>query len=235
MTASLELTDLAVAPSGTSNPITPRVSVQASTGDVIAVVGRNGVGKTLITRAVAGTITPDERYNLLGNVQPNNMVVGYCPQDDGLIPWLTVSGNLNVPQRVRQGWTHAKDTTQDVWKAGAFKRLDIDRLVGTSVPSLSGGEKRRVALARSLIGSPNIVIWDEPGRSLDRSYSRAAYQLLYDYVKDSNALGWVVSHDFSLAAEFADLAVVISGSDVSLLRRSASRWSSRRLASLVLS
>jgi ATPase subunit of ABC transporter with duplicated ATPase domains len=132
------------------------VTVGVSEGDRIGVVGRNGDGKTSLLRLLSGRLAPDAgRVTVRGGVR-----IGVLEQDDVLDPSLTV-GAAVVGDRPEHEW--AGDARVRDVLAGLVADLPWDAAVGT----LSGGERRRVALAALLAGEHDVLVLDEPTNHLD--------------------------------------------------------------------
>ncbi len=136
--------------------ILDRVSLGVSSGDRVGVVGRNGDGKSTLVRLIAGVETPDSgRVTHTGGVR-----VGFLAQEDVLDPVRSIRSAV-VGQR-----------SDHEWSADSFVRSAVAALVGdlpfdAPVGALSGGERRRVALAGLLVDAPDLVILDEPTNHLD--------------------------------------------------------------------
>ena len=142
--------------------------VDARLGDgITAIMGPSGSGKTSLLEAVAG-LRPRTRGRIVVNgttllatadgvrLRPEHRRVGYVPQDAGLFPHLTALGN------VRFGARGATDRVR-----AAIETLELTPLLASHPATLSGGEKQRVALARSLASDPRLLLLDEPLAALD--------------------------------------------------------------------
>lgn len=153
--------------------VVERVSLTVIAGEIIALLGPSGSGKTTLLRLIAGLETPDEGEIWLGGervatakrsvVPPHLRAVGFVFQDLALWPHLTVEGNLDfvlastrLPKRERK--ERISETLRMV-RAEAFARR--------YPAQLSGGEQQRVAIARALVGSPHLLLLDEPMAHLD--------------------------------------------------------------------
>ncbi|MBL8172488.1 MAG: ABC transporter ATP-binding protein [Blastocatellales bacterium] len=149
------------------------VSLTVAAGEIIALLGASGCGKTTTLRLIAGLETPDAGEIRLGGervaaaqqniVPPHQRGIGFVFQDLALWPHLTVEGNLDfvlasghMPKRERKA--RITETLRMV-RAEAF--------IHRSPAQLSGGEQQRVALARALVGHPRLLLLDEPMAHLD--------------------------------------------------------------------
>ena len=175
-----------------------RVSIEVRRHEVVSLIGPNGAGKTTAARALLGLIKPDA-----GAVRhAPGLVVGYVPQriaPEALLP-LTVRRFLAMAGR--QARTDAAATLDEVGAAAV-----IDRQLG----SLSGGEFRRVLLARALLRAPDLLVLDEPVQQVDFA-GRLAMHRLIGRLRDRRGCGvLVISHDLHLVLGATDRVVCING------------------------
>ncbi len=143
-------------------PVLRGVSLKVEPGETVALLGRNGVGKTSTLRAILGLLkrtggTAHYNGTNLDDVQPHRLAalgIGYVPQGRGMFPLLTVKENLTL------GLSGAPDpaTMADIFRR--FPRLEerLSQAAGT----LSGGEQQMLALARCLVMKPSLIMLDEP-------------------------------------------------------------------------
>lgn len=143
------------------------VSLQVGEGEVVALLGANGVGKTTTLRSVLG-LTPARAGRIVFDgeditAQPTHLIarrgVGWVPDDRRIFPTLTVERNLSIAvKRTRfRRWT--LDELFAVFSA-------LEHLLPRECENLSGGEMQMVAIARALLGSPGLVLMDEPSQGL---------------------------------------------------------------------
>lgn len=182
-----------------------RVSLHVDTGEVVAVLGPSGVGKSTLLRVVAGLLAPDS-----GSVHidgrdvtrepAHRRNVGLVFQDEQLFPHLDVAANVGFGLRMR------RDRRDDI-RARVDELLDLVGLPGFGdrrVDRLSGGEAKRVALARSLAPRPAVLLLDEPLTGLDRDlHDRLAVELS-GVLRATGTTVLLVTHDVDEAATIAD-------------------------------
>ena len=143
------------------------VSLEVRAGEAVALLGPNGAGKTTTLRAILG-LTPSRRGSLHFDgdeitAWPTHRIanagIGWVPDDRRVFPTLSVARNLAIARkRTRfRGWSLAE--MFEIFTA-------LEYLLGRSAENLSGGELQMVAIARSLLGSPGLVLFDEPGQGL---------------------------------------------------------------------
>lgn len=192
------------------------VSCEVRRAQLVAVVGPNGSGKTTLLRALLGLV-PVERGVVLVDGRP----VGQWPrrllartvgvvaqQEEALLP-------LRVADAVMMGrYAHldALSTPGERDRAAvrsALERCDITDLADRPVDSLSGGEWKRVRVARALAQEPQALVLDEPTASLDIRHEMELFELVRELV-DSGLAGLVITHHLNLAARFAHRIVLLS-------------------------
>ncbi len=164
-------------------------TVRAGRGECVGVAGRNGCGKSTllsvlagISRPVSGSVTCFGR-NLLAGRKAFAELVGYVPQTNPLLEDLSVWDNL----RLLSGRNIPKDDR-------FLKALELTDLLGTKVSALSGGMKRRAAIACSLAVSPPVLVMDEPTSALDLYHKSVIYDTLDSY-RRSGGIIIMATHD----------------------------------------
>ena len=175
-----------------------RVSIEVRRREVLSLIGPNGAGKTTAVRALLGLIKPDS-----GSVRhAPGLVVGYVPQriaPEELLP-LTVRRFLAMARR--GGRAEAEATLDEVGAAAVMER---------QLSSLSGGEYRRVLLARALLRNSDLLVLDEPVQQVDFAGQLAMHQLIAR-LRDRRGCGiLVISHDLHLVLGATDRVVCING------------------------
>jgi putative ABC transport system ATP-binding protein len=194
----------------------PKLSLQE--GERVFVEGPSGSGKTTLLNLLAGVVTPTEgSISVLGTdlgslAGPQRDTfradhVGFVFQMFNLIPYLSLVENVVLPLRFsarRQGM--ARDNGGDAHSEARrlLEQLDLDggALAKRAVTRLSVGQQQRVAVARALIGRPEIVICDEPTSALDADARQSFLNLLSKEVEAAGATLVYVSHDRSLEGFF---------------------------------
>jgi len=190
----------------------PELRLEAGTRTFLH--GPSGSGKTTLLGILAGVLRADEgAVRVLGE----DLVamsgarrdafrarhVGYVFQMFNLIPYLSVLENIVLPVRMH---SERRRRMKEASPAAEARRLaaalDIDHALGQSVGALSVGQQQRVAACRALIGSPEIIIADEPTSSLDHDRRDAFLALLLEACEGAGSTLVFVSHDPTLAPHF---------------------------------
>lgn len=174
-------------------------------GEILAIVGPSGGGKTTLLRTLAGLETVDSGEFLL-NGQPFNpaneqeQVVGVVFQDFQLFPHLTVRENITMAPRL------VLKETKEVYNQEAerlTKLLGLSDLLESYPYQLSGGQKQRVAIARAMAMNPKVIAYDEPTSALDPELRQQVERLILELKKDG-VTQIVVTHDLTFAQNIAD-------------------------------
>lgn len=200
------------------NPILHEVDLEVRAGEVLALVGPNGAGKSTLLALLAGDLDATA-----GGAHVDGRAVGDWPPRDlamrrAVLPQqVTVSFPFTVTEVVRMGrapWsrTEAGDRDDEVI-AAALRRTDTAHLARRAYPSLSGGERARVALARVLAQEAQLLLLDEPTAALDVHHQ----ELVLEVARARAAAGdgvVAVLHDLGLAAAHADRVAVLSAGRV---------------------
>jgi len=196
-----------------------QLDVDAAWSERVAVLfGPSGAGKTTLLEAivglrpemrgrvrVAGEWLEDSERGLFVPVEARGL--GWVPQDPTLLPHLSVSGNLRFGQR-RAGAKGA------AWLERAIEVLELGELLGRGVEELSGGERRRVALARALASGPRAILLDEPLAALDLALRARVLPFLLR-VRDELGLPMLyITHDPNEAMLIGDVALVLAAGRV---------------------
>jgi lipoprotein-releasing system ATP-binding protein len=178
-------------------------------GDAVAITGPSGSGKSTLLYLLGGLEPPTEGEIRLDGQNPyqlnerelaayRNRQVGFVFQDHHLLPQCTVLENVLIPTLVRPAEERGREArARDLLGAvGLLDRLDH------RPAELSGGEKQRVAIARALIGSPTLLLCDEPTGNLDPVSAATVADLLLDLHRREQTILLVVTHSAELAARF---------------------------------
>ncbi|MCW8127681.1 ABC transporter ATP-binding protein [Microbulbifer halophilus] len=188
------------------------VNCAFSPGELTAVVGPNGAGKSSLLETLAGVLAPaagrvelDGRDAAVIPAAERARLCAYLPQSE------SPAWSLDVADLVALGllpWGRPADRAQRV--SAALERVDALHLANRAVTRLSGGELRRVQLARLLVGRAPLLIADEPTAALD---IRHQLQLMHTFRRQADAGKTVLLalHDLSLAARFCDRILLLHG------------------------
>jgi molybdate/tungstate transport system ATP-binding protein len=185
------------------------INLEIPEGQYYVLLGRSGSGKTQLLELIAGLEHPDKGTIMLDNEnitrrRIQNRKVGIVFQDYAVFPHMTVFGNIAYPLRARK--QDKKSINEKVEEAASA--MNIKHLLERNTGKLSGGELQRVALARTLITSPRLLLLDEPLSSLDASLKDDMKRLLRNLNKAGQTIIHV-THDYSDAISLAKKVGVI--------------------------
>ncbi len=191
------------------------VSCQVAGSDLVAVVGPNGSGKTTLVRALLGLL-PLERGRVLIEGRPVSgwsraslaQTVGVVGQQEEAVFRLTVAETVMLGRYARLGPLAAPRPIDHAAVLAALQRCDIVELADRPIDSLSGGEWKRVRVARALAQEPRALVLDEPTASLDIRHEMELFELMRQLV-DGGIAGLVITHHLNLAARFADRILLL--------------------------
>ena len=205
----LKVTNLSVSYAGT--PIIADLSFEVPTATSLAITGPSGVGKSTVLQAIcglvrisSGVISIDDRD--ITQLPTHKRGIGMVTQSSDLFPHLTVSQNIAFGLRMRG--TSTKDTSHRVQEM--LELVGLPNFALRDIQTLSGGESRRIALARALAPSPSILLLDEPFTGLDDETRDVLIYQMKSILQSSSMTSILVTHDHS-EADF------LSSSSVSLL------------------
>jgi len=204
--ADVELSEISVSFDGTT--VLDHVSLSVTTGEVVALLGPSGGGKSTLLRVVAGIIAPDSGIGRSDGVDvtrtpTHRRGIGMVFQDNQLFPHRSTLDNVAFGLKMaRVGRTERQRQAGD-WLA----RVGLDGMGSRKVTELSGGEAKRVALARTLVNEPRLVLLDEPLTGLDLKLHNKLVDELTDLLRATGATALLVTHDVDEAAAIADRTV----------------------------
>ncbi|MEW2390900.1 dipeptide/oligopeptide/nickel ABC transporter permease/ATP-binding protein [Streptomyces venezuelae] len=238
--AVLEVRDLTVAFPGGVTPVRG-VSLTVRSGDIVGLVGESGSGKSMTAAAIGRLVpypglaaaartalcgtdldacTPAERRALLGS----SLAMVFQDPTACLNPALRVGGQLAEVAALHDGASRAEARTRAVERLGQVRIKEPAQVVRQYPHELSGGMRQRAVIAMGLMGTPRLIIADEPTTALDVTVQREVLRVLRDVVDDSGAGALFISHDIAVVSELCDrVAVMYAGRVVEELPAGALR------------
>ena len=204
-----------------NNHILKGIDININKGEIISLVGASGAGKTTLLQ-ILGTIDSYDKKEssslLLNNhdvsimsddelARFRNQEIGFVFQFHQLLPEFTAIENICIPAFINK-------TPQKIAETKAKELMDylgIINKINNKPNELSGGEKQRVAVARSLINEPSIILADEPSGNLDTNSSNNLHDLFLDLRKDFNYTFIIATHDLSLAKKSDKILEIVDG------------------------
>ena len=185
-----------------SNCVLDGVTMSIYRGQITSIIGQSGMGKSVLLKHIIGLLTPDSGQVLfegkpLSAMKKHERKVlkrkfSYVFQDTALFDFLNVFENVALPlvENTAYAETEIKERVQH-----KLHQLDLFDIESKYPSQLSGGMKKRVALARALVTDPEIVLFDEPTTGLDPVRKTAVHSMISDYQKRFGFTGIIVSHE----------------------------------------
>ncbi|QIP03046.1 ABC transporter ATP-binding protein [Bradyrhizobium symbiodeficiens] len=189
-------------------PVIADLSMTLRKGEIVSIVGPSGCGKTTLLNTLCGLLAPDAgRIRWHGRQvsgQPQN--VGYMLQKDLLLPWRTALGNTMLGLEIRGvAAAEAEDRSRAM-----LDQLGLHGFADHYPSTLSGGMRQRVALARTLVNDPDVLLLDEPFAALDFQTKLLIENDMVDLVRKGGRSMLLITHDIEEAVSLADRVVVLS-------------------------
>jgi len=214
----IELNDLKI--SFGKNAVLKGFSLNLKQGENVVVIGKSGSGKSVLIKCIVGLMAPDtgsihvfgQEISKISHVELDEMraKVGFLFQSNALYDSMTVRENLEFP--LRRHWIkNTKDNISDLVKE-ALTNVGLLDTINLKPSELSGGMKKRIALARTLILKPKIILYDEPTSGLDPITSKEISNLIVEVQKKYSASSVIISHDLKCAKIVSNkIAMLIDG------------------------
>ncbi len=210
MAVSIDIRDLE-ARRGTFRLRVPELSI--ASGEVFAILGTTGSGKTVLLEAIAGAFPFEKGEVLIDGVATSEMAVqdrglGILYQDHALFPHMTVRQNIEYGARVRGISACEIERRSDELMA----IFGIEGIAESYPGAISGGESQRTALSRALMVEPDVLLLDEPFSALDPTTKKRLYSVVADVHERFGCTMVLVTHDFDEAHSLADrVGIVLDG------------------------
>lgn len=232
----LQVTSIDYAVEG--KPILESLSFEVRSGSSVAIVGPSGAGKSTLLRIIAGILRPDRGTIHVDGIDVTSRAtherrIGMVFQDEQLFAHLDVFDNvafgLDMATPMHMRWMPWGRNAKKRRAARTARVEDMLRLVGLSgfgsrsTTTLSGGEAKRVALARTLAASPSVILLDEPLTGLDKDLHDRLMQDLKDILESTRTTAVIVTHDLDEAGCLADTIIRLPRADAAESTRSPSR------------
>jgi phospholipid/cholesterol/gamma-HCH transport system ATP-binding protein len=181
-------------------------SMEVKPGENLVILGKSGSGKSVLIKCIINLMQPDQGEIIVLDQEINTLEqeeldklrakVGFLFQSNALYDSMTVRENLEFPLRIH--WTKeeraigAENAVRE-----ALEDVGLAHTINMMPSELSGGMRKRIALARALILKPNVILYDEPTTGLDPITAREISELMVEVQKKYNATSVIISHDMN--------------------------------------
>jgi phospholipid/cholesterol/gamma-HCH transport system ATP-binding protein len=199
-----------------NNHVLENINLSLKKGDNIVVLGRSGTGKSVLIKCIVGLICPDmgelkvlgKDISLLRQYELDEVrkKTGFLFQGSALYDSMTVRENLEFPLRHIKGLSHNKKTEM---VHEALENVGLSEAIDKMPSELSGGMRKRIGLARTIILKPQIILYDEPTTGLDPITSKEISSLILDLQKKYNISSIIITHDIPCARITGDKLVIL--------------------------
>ena len=189
-------------------------------GENVVVLGRSGTGKSVLIKIISGLLIPDKgTVNVLGyeleelspkELQELRLKVGFSFQNGALYDSMTVRGNLEFP--LQRNFRHLTKKQINEAVEEVLEDVGLIQTINQMPSGLSGGQRKRIGIARTLILRPEIMLYDEPTAGLDPITSIDINNLINDVQKKFNTSSIIITHDLTCAKTTGDrVAMLLNG------------------------
>lgn len=195
------------------------VNLDVYAGENLVILGRSGTGKSVLIKCMVGLIKPDGgSIDILGydvlklnqdELNEMRLQVGFSFQGSALYDSMTVRQNLEFPLKRNLGIFDSKELDQRV--VSALDDVGLESAIDKMPSELSGGMKKRVGIARTLILNPKIMLYDEPTAGLDPITSIEINELIVKVRDKYKTASIIITHDISSARHTADRVIALVG------------------------
>lgn len=203
-------------------PVLEGVSLEVEEGEMFGIFGPSGTGKSVLLKTTIGLISLDRGDVLVEGesvyrggrekLRRIRQKVGYVFQHAALFDSLSVYENVEsgIPEAALKGLSR-RERSGKVWEALELVNLDPRGVLPKLPAELSGGMKKRVGIARAVVGRPKILLWDEPTTGLDPVNTAAVERLIGRLTDQLRVTSVIVTHDIEGGLEMCDRVAMLSG------------------------
>jgi phospholipid/cholesterol/gamma-HCH transport system ATP-binding protein len=199
------------------NAVLKCVNLIVAPGENVVVLGKSGTGKSVIIKCIVNLITPDEGEILvlgqnIGSLGARELrearkKIGFLFQSGALYDSMSLRENLEFP--LRDSATRLSRGDIDSIVEGALKSVGLERSIDKMPSEISGGMRKRLGLARTLILKPQVMLYDEPTTGLDSITSKEISKLILEVQAERKTSSIIITHDLACAKLTANRIVVL--------------------------
>ena len=200
-----------------SNQVLKDISLTLAKGENLVILGKSGTGKSVLNKCIVGLIIPDEgkltalQKNILElNTKELNVLrkkIGFLFQSAALYDSMSVKENLEFPLRDLK---KLKQDEINIKVIETLQNVGLEEAINKMPSELSGGMRKRIGLARTLILNPEIMLYDEPTTGLDPITSKEISSLILEMQKKFNTASIIITHDIECARITANRVIVLN-------------------------
>ncbi|MFD1634953.1 ABC transporter ATP-binding protein [Haloplanus ruber] len=192
-------------------PVLHDISMEIHEGEIVSLIGRNGAGKSTLMKTIIGLLTPTSGEltfagESIGDDSPERRArrgIGYVPQDKEIFPRLTVHENLKVGRFVNE--TNERALFEEMYDY--FPILDERR--NQKAGTMSGGEQQMLAVARALVGAPDLLLLDEPSEGVQPTIVEEISDIVQEINRDIGTTVFFVEQNLDFTINTTERCYVI--------------------------
>jgi ABC-type branched-subunit amino acid transport system ATPase component len=213
------------------------INIEVKEGEIVAIVGPNGAGKTTLLRTISGILKVKKgqisfQGKPLGGLKPNEVVqkgIGYVPQDNNVFPNLTVMENLEMGAYLLPK-SEFGDKLKDI-----YTRFPIlEKRKKQKARTLSGGERQMLAIASSLLLTPQLLMVDEPCGGLAPQVIEEVFSKILEIHKRNTAILWVVEREMEAAMKWVSRSYVLESGQITFTGTGEELLNNKKFQELIL-
>lgn len=199
-----------------SNHVLVDINLKLQKGENLVILGKSGSGKSVLIKCMVGLISIDEgKIVVLGKdvfqlsaheLNSLRKKIGFLFQSAALYDSMTVRENLEFPLRTSKAMS---DNEREILVTEALKNVGLEEVIDKMPSELSGGMRKRIGLARTLILKPELILYDEPTTGLDPITASEISKLILEIQKKYNTSSIIITHDLECARNVANRIVII--------------------------
>lgn len=200
-----------------NNHVLTDFNLEIKKGESVVVLGKSGSGKSVLIKCIIGLLEPDSgSIEMFGKNIPEldeqeldeiRAKVGFLFQSNALYDSMTVRENLEFP--LRRHWIEVSQDEVNKMVMEALEDVGLEHTVDMMPAELSGGMRKRIALARTLILKPEIILYDEPTTGLDPMTAKGIIELIVEIQEKYNTTSLIISHDMNCVKLASDRVVIL--------------------------
>jgi NitT/TauT family transport system ATP-binding protein len=186
------------------------VSFSVKAGEIVAIIGKTGCGKTTLLNIISGLLKPDSgSVSVVGNI-------GYVFQGDSLLPWRNVLENIVLSKEI----SNSINSDVILEANNLIAKFGLNKFSKSYPNEISGGMKQKVVLARTLLQNPDIILFDEPFSAIDFDSRLKMVSDVRKLITSTNKCAVFVTHNIEEAISISDKIMVLGGSPTGVLFKS---------------
>lgn len=205
-------------------PVLREISLEVTPGEVLGIVGPNGVGKSTLVKGASGILTPLDGQICVDGKEISALspperarLIAVVPQATKLPETFTARDVVLMGRTPYLGWLDREGEGDHRIATMSMERTNTSHFADRKIGELSGGDQQRLLIARALAQTPSVLLLDEPTAHLDLKHQDEILNLIHSLAKEEGLTVLITLHDLNLVARFADRVALLSNGRVQKL------------------